>query len=99
MLPTKEFEGINSHWNPQAEAFYFWRFVRMNKMTLESAQRYMLMTEEQLRWLIKSSPIERTVLEAIYEQRLETWKAFQFLCAHPEKAPEFKKAATSQGSN
>jgi len=99
MLPTKEFEGINARWNPQGEAFHFWRLVRINKMTLESVQQYILMTEKQLRWLIKSSPPERAVIEAIYEQRVDTWKAFQFLCAHPEKAQEFKQAAMSQGAS
>ena len=95
-MPERAFEPIHANWNPCAEAFFFWRLMWMNKETLECAQADILMTEKQLAWLIREYPLEATIIKDIYEQRKETWKAFQFLCAHPEAAPEFQRAALSQ---
>jgi len=100
MMPSKqrEFEGINSHWHPRAEAFFFWRLVQMKKATTATVRQDLLMTEQSLERLIWQYPLEKGTLKGIYEQRLETWKQFCYLLKHPQAAPKFKRAASVYAS-
>lgn len=93
-LGTREFEGINPHWNPKAEAFFFWRLVQMKKATAHTVQQDLLMTEQSLQRLIRQYPQEKGTLKDIYEQRLETWKEFCYLLKHPQAVGKFKRAAS-----
>ena len=89
-------ESISAHWSSRAEAFSFWRLVRVGELSFYHAKQDILMSERQLRWLRESWPLEARMMEAIYEQRVETWKAFLYLCKHPKSAPGFQRAALMQ---
>ncbi len=68
----------------------------MGELSAYYAKENILMAERQLRWLRQTWPLEATIMEEIYEQRLQTWKDFLYLCKRPEEAPEFQRAAVIQ---
>ena len=89
-------ESITAHWSSRAEAHSFWRLVKTGKLSFHKAKQDILMSERQLRWLRAGWPLESGVMEAIYELRVATWKAFLYLCTHPEFASGFQRAALMQ---
>jgi hypothetical protein len=100
VLPNKKgpgHESISVHWSSRAEAFSFWKLVLRDKLSFHQAKKEILMTERQLAWLREGWPLEARMMEAIHEQRLDTWKDFLYLCEHPEAAPEFQRAFIQSG--
>jgi hypothetical protein len=99
--------AITANWNPRAEAFFFWRLIRLERIAggksrawfraqCELAEKEILMTTKQALWLIQQHPLDANVIKQIYYQRKETCRAFRFLRANPRSAPKFRKSA--QGS-
>ena len=91
----RETEPIDCRWSASAEAFFFWRLIMMNKVTPEAAERDIRMTKRQLWWLSKNFPLDVRIIKEIFARREETWKAFRYLCAHPEAAEAFQKEILS----
>ena len=89
-------ESITAHWSSRAEAHSFWRLVVTGHMNFYQAKNAILMTQRQFTWLCDQWRLESVVMGAIYKQRKATWKAFLYLCTHPESASEFQRAALMQ---
>ena len=94
---NKDWLAISAHWSSRAEAFSFWRLVQAGELSFEQAKKDILMAERQLRWLRQTWLLEAAMMEAIYEQRTDTWKDFLYLCKHPKSAPEFQRAFIQSG--
>lgn len=94
---NRDWLPISAHWSSRAEAFSFWKLVLRGKLSFHQAKRDILMAQQQLTWLRQSWPLEARMMEAIYEQRLKTWKDFLYLCKHPKSAPEFQRAFIQSG--
>lgn len=94
----RQAEPIDCRWSAPSEAFFFWRLVMMNKVTPEAAEHDIRMTKRQLQWLVHDFPLDARVIKQIFLRREETWKAFRYLCAHPEAAQRFQEEALAQQS-
>ena len=87
----QQYEAIGANWNTKATAALFFQMMLGDAISFEQAERLILMRPKQLTWLCKSSPLEALIIKQIFERRCQTYKDFLFLCAHPERAEEFRK--------
>ena len=89
----QQHEAISASWNTNTEAAFFFQMVLDGRLSFEQVERAILMRPEQLAWLCKVSPLEATILKAIFKRRCQTYGDFLFLCAHPERLEEFRQTA------
>jgi hypothetical protein len=76
ITPGKREEFLTDSWNAETEARQFLGLVCAGRMTAEEARLSILMTREQLRWLIMEHVAPRDMLIKIFHKRRLTCRVF-----------------------
>lgn len=74
MLP--DVIGVSADWSPDLEAKFFVNLVLLGKITVEQAEKDILMTETQRAWLLDALPFEALLTDRIFCRRRQTWACF-----------------------